>query len=240
MRLSQVSGSVGMSTLYLNQATRDARKSSQRLASGKKLTTDLVGDLGRLNTMKGHRNTIKVELDNLHSANDYANVKDGALSQIIELAQQISEDYASGKTSTDAGIAQKTADLLDIISSTQFNGQDVFSTSGVAIGNITISSEIRTLTADDNFKDVDTTKASLEKILKEAAQTGAIVNGIDARIGVNTTMQQNLDEAISRIEEVDITEETLKYNEHLMRQQLAASMITRQQENQMSLINLLV
>lgn len=230
MRLSQVSGSVGMSTLYLNQATRDARKSSQRLASGKKLTTDIVSDIGKLNTMKGHRNSIKVELDNLHSANDYANVKDGALSQIIELTQKILEGYESGLDKDDAGMKQYMADIQSIVQNTEFNGQKVFNSSaiefGTGTGKISITSSISDLAAA-SFQDKDTAEESLKKILGEAAQTGAIVNGIDARIGVNTTMKQNIDEAISRIEEVDITEETLKYNEHLMRQQLAASMITR-------------
>lgn len=243
MRINQMSNSIGMSTLYLNKVTREMNKSAQRISSGKKLNTDLVGDYGKLSAMKGHRNTIKVDTENLHSAYDFASVKDGALSQITELAQKISEAYA--KDDFDQGtIDAYASEIESIITNTEFNGNKIFSKDDLTFGSTTIGKS-SFVDPDDGSVKLDFTDAakattSLNSILSEAGKNGAVMNGIEARISVNTTMASNLDDAISRIEDVDITEENTKYSQLGIQQQISAAMIAKMTESQQSILNFLI
>lgn len=245
MRISQMSNSIGMSSLYLNKTTKELNKSAQRIASGKKLNTDLVGDYGKLNTMKGHRNTLKVSTENLQSANDFASVKDGALSQITDLAQKISQTYAKGDldAADTASVTAYTSEITNILKDTEFNGKKVFSKDVINFGDAKLSASTLNAAGDDTGLEFDTaenTAASLTKILSETGTNAAQMNGFDARISVNTTMGANLDEAISRVEDVDVTEENSKFAQLSIQQQINAAMITNMQNMQSSLLNYLI
>jgi flagellin len=247
MRISQMSRAMGISSLYLNKATSEMDKSSKRISSGKKLNTDLVGELGKLNTLKAHRSTVNVDTSNLNSAKDYLNIKDGALSEITTLAQKITEIYGKGDVTTgsesETAITQYTAEINNILSSTTYNGNNVFSKDDTSIGSVTISKSSLVKsdgTSNLDFSDATKAAASLSSIVKETATVGAISDGVDSRISVNTTMASNLDEAISRIEDVDVTEETINYNTLATKQQIAASMINSMQQSQSSILSYFV
>lgn len=245
MRIAQMSNSIGMSSLYLNNTTNNMNKSAKRIASGKKLNTDLVGEMGKLSTLKGHRNTINVETSNLKDAKSYVDTKDGALAQITELAQKINETYAKGTLdeADEAAVTQYSSEITNILKNTSYNGQDVFDKDDVSIGSITIS-KTSLLKSDGSsaldFTDAQKASDSLNSILSETATNGAISNGIDARISINTNTLSNLDDAISRIEDVDITEENLKYNQLAIQQQISAAMISKMQDSQSSILNFLI
>lgn len=240
MRISQMSNSMGMSVLALNKTTREVNKSAQRIATGKKLNTDLVGDLGRLSTMKGHRATIKVDTENLNSAYDFAKVKDGALTQIVDLVQQINEAYAKGAEDTDAGVAELVKQVQSIITDTTFNGNKVFGDAEVKFGkSVTIAASTLNSLDAEAFKS-DSISTTLDTILKETSTNGSMMNGFDARIAVNTSMLSNLDESISRIEDTDITEENLKLSQLTLQQQVSAAMISNMADMQTSLLSYLI
>lgn len=245
MRISQMSNSIGMSSLYLNKTTNEMNKSAKRIASGKKLNTDLVGEMGKLNALKGHRNTLSVESSNLADAKSFVDTKDGALAQITELAQKINETYAKGTLdeADEAAVTQYSAEIDNILTSTTFNGKNVFDKDAVSFGSVSIAKS--SLLKDDrtsalDFSDATKASKSLTAILSETATNGAISNGIDARISINTNTVSNLDEAISRIEDVDITEENLKYNQLAIQQQISAAMISKMQDSQSSILKYLI
>ena len=246
MRISQMANSIGMSSLYLNKTTNEMNKSAKRISSGKKLNTDLVGEMGKLNTLKGHRNTINVETSNLKDAKSFVDTKDGALAQITELAQKINETYAKGTLddADDAAVTQYTTEITNILKNTTYNGQKVFNTDDISFGNgvsISKTSLLKTGgTSALDFTDAQKSSDSLKAILSETAINGAIFNGIDSRISINTNTISNLDDAISRIEDVDITEENLKYNQLAIQQQISAAMISKMQDSQSSILNFLI
>lgn len=241
MRISQLSNSMGMANLYLNRATNEYNKSSKRIASGKKLTTDMVGSLSKLQNLKAYRSQAKVDNENLSTAKDFANVKDGALAQITGLAQKISEEYASDTINQDSIDAYAT-EITNILTNTEFNGQKVFQKDAISFGSYSMNASelVNDSGSTLTFDSAANAKTSLDAILKETSINGAQSNGIDARISVNTTAIENMDEAISRIEDVDIAEETLNLTKQQTLQQLSLSMINNMTQQQSSLINYLV
>lgn len=241
MRISALTGNIGMSNLFLNKATYELGKSNKRLSTGKKLTQDMVGELGKLSNLKSHKMQIEKQTSNLQSAKDFANVRDGALAQITELAQKISEEYVADTVNQDV-ITAYTEEITNILSNTEYNGQKVFQAEDISFGSakITKSSLVNDSGSTLDFSDATTAKASLNTIVKEVGLNAAITNGIDANISINTTMLENVESNISRIEDVDIATENMRYQELTTRQTLAAAMISKAQDNQANLINFLI
>ena len=239
MRISQLSNNTA--SIYLNKATDKMNKSAQRLASGKRILTaaDDASGLARVQTMKAYKTQLEVDTENLNSAKNYAETKDGALAQITDLAQEIAQLQASDNPDADV-IAAYTDEINSILTNTEFNGKKVFSKDASTFGSMTIA---KSNLVDDSgstldFSDATKTKESLDAIIKERAVVGAYENGIDARISVNSTSISNLEDSISRIEDVDIEKETLNYNKQYILQQLATQMIGQQANNMYSMLNL--
>lgn len=240
MRISQLSNNTA--SMYLNRATDKMNKSAQRIASGKRILTaaDDASGLARLQTMKAYRTSLQGDTDNLNSAKDFAQVKDGALAQITDLAQEIAQLQASDSPDDDV-ITAYTEQINDILTNTTFNGQNVFDKDDITFGSMTIGGS--TLVGDSgstlDFSDAGATATSLEAIIKERGVTGAYQNGIEARISVNETGIANLDESISRLQDCDLEAESINYNKQFILQQFATQMISKQTENMYSILNLL-
>ena len=242
MRIGALASSMRLSNLYLNRATNEYNKSAERIATGKKLSSDLIGQLGQLNNLKAHKITAEVEISNMQSAKDYVQTKEGALGQINDLAQKIHTEQLAENPNSDL-ITAYTSEITSILKDTKFNGQSVFSETDIAFGanfKVDKTTLMASGTSTLDFTDADTTKDSMDAIVKELAATGAKSNAIDARININTRTVTNLEEAISRIEDVDIAEENINLAKHSTQQLLAANMITSVQETQANLINMLI
>jgi flagellin-like hook-associated protein FlgL len=242
MRLSSLSNSIGMSNLYLNQITNEMNKSAKRISSGKKLSQDLIGNYTKLSNLKGHRTTVRVDTENLQSAKNFANVKDGAIAQITDLAQKINQSYQATDVDQDA-IDTYAEEINSILENTEYNGNKVFQKDAIAFGT-SMSLNASTLVDDSgsalDFSDSAKASASLTKILSEAGVNGAQMNAIDSRISINTVMEENLNNSISQIEDVDLTEENMKYQELSAKQIIAANMMSMMQSQQSSLMNFLI
>ena len=239
MRISSLTNSMLISNLYLNRATNQYNKSTERIATGKKLTTDIAGQLGTLASLKSHKIQAEVENENLASAKDVANIKASALQDITDLMQEILAEQNASTPNADTISAYKD-EIDNIIANTKYKDTAVFQESAISFGSYDLkASKIAGSDAFD-FTDATTTKASLDKVAAEAGELSAQSKGIDARTKINTTTISNLEEAISRIEDVDIAEENIKLAKDNSQQILAASMISTMQEQQGNLINLLI
>lgn len=239
MRISQLSNAMSVSNLFLNRATNEYNKSAERIATGKKLTTDIASQLGTLSSLKSHKIQAEVENENLASAKDVANIKASALQDITDLAQNILAEYNKSEANDDA-IAAYKAEIDNIITGTKYKDTNVFQETAISFGNYSLSASGITNADDRKFTDDTETKAFLDLVASEAGTLSAQSRGIDARTKINTTTISNLEDAISRIEDVDIADENIKLARHNTQQILAANMISTMQEQQGNLINLLI
>lgn len=237
MRISQMANN--WPSYYLNRATNNMNKSAEKLASGKRINTaaDDPSGMAKLQTMKMYYNTARVNNEGLESARDYAKVKDNALQQINEIAGKISELQLADNVDEDV-IKVYSDEISNIISTTSFNGNKVFNDSDISIGGIDFKAN--TLTSSVlKFGTSDETKASIDAITKELGMLGATEYAIDSRINVNNSTMANMEAAISRIEDVDVEKEMTEYNKQYVLQQMASSMISKQNQNMTSILDLL-
>lgn len=256
MRISQMAAT--SASIYLNKSTEKLNKSAERLASGKRILTagDDPSGLMRATSMKAQIGQYTMGTSNMKDMKAFADTKDSALENLSELAQKITEAYAqkegltseSDKTAIDASITAYTAEANDIISNTIYNGKNVFDKEALTAssGNGGTFSMSASSLVDEStgaskldFSSADEASKSLSAILSERAQTGAYQNSLDARISINEKMTSNLEDAYSRIVDVDIEKETIEYNKQLILQQSAQAMIRQQNSNMSSILNLL-
>ena len=255
MRISQMAASAA--SIYLNKATERASKSSEKISSGKRILTagDDPSGLTKANSMKAMLGQYNVGSENLKSMKSLAEVKDSALENLTDIAQKISEAYVKKEgligadaDAIDASIAAYTAEAADIVKTTEYNGQKIFSKDPITAssgngGTFTMAkSDIINAAGDDtalDFTDATKTTESLNAILSERATVGAYENALDARISVNEKMVSNLEDSYSRIMDVDVDKETIEYNKQLILQKAAQSMISQQNSNMSSILNLL-
>ena len=94
-------------------------------------------------------------------------------------------------------------------------------------------------TKESSVKAIEQTKNANSYISKIRARLGAYQNRLDSAVSNLDTIHQNLTEACSRIEDVDMSEEMTKYTEYSVLVQAGTSMLAQANNQPQTILQLL-
>lgn len=189
------------------------------------------------------------------------------LQRVRELRSQYGNDTLSteDKTAIRSEVAQLATEINDIKSNTKFNGVGLLSATGtinlqvgandgetisISTSDLTASagnpglSEVAGITSATNdatfvalsLSDIDT---AISEVSKTRAAFGSVQNRLDHRIANLASYQENLVSAESRIRDVDMAEEMVKFTKSQILQQAGTSMLSQANQAPQSVLSLL-
>ncbi len=242
----------------VNSAASQLSKSMERLSSGLRINraADDAAGLGIASRMRGTLSALDQAERNAQDAISLVQTADGALgdfqrvlSRMRDLALQKNNDvYSTADLDAINAESDQLAQELSRLSSTDFNGQTLFGTSGCLTFQIgantadTIEyakvdvSGIVSLDSTATIGDLDT---AIQTVTAARSSIGAMQNRLDITISGIGTYRDNLTSAKSRIEDVDVADEMATFTRLQIRQQAAVSMLAQANQAPSIILSLL-
>lgn len=252
------------------QATNMLGDAMERLSTGKRINS-AADDAAGLSIATGFTSDIRGINQGIRNANDgiaLAQTAEGALEEVSNMLQRVRELAIQSQNDTldatdrgflDTEVTELAAQIGDILSNTQFNGINVFSTSGsdVAINiqldatrSVTLTSTvIDTTNLDAAGLDVSSTTnaatavtnvdAGLQAVNTTRSSLGAGQNRLQAAINNLTTTSANLADARSRIEDADFSAESTALAKAQILGQASTAMLAQANQSQQNVLSLL-
>jgi flagellin len=214
-------------------------KSLARLSSGSKIVSpaDDAGGLAVASRLDAQVQRLKAANDNVANAISFTQTQDGYLSRIARALDRMSQltmmSQDATKTDADRALYQSEfSQLASYVSSTatkDFNGVPLFSANAL---NVTVDSDGNTLTMNgidmsgQSYQDaigasVDTTvnaadaltkvKAAMDQLAHDRATVGAYQSRLNYTSEQLVISKENMMAASSRIQDVDVADETTEY-----------------------------
>ncbi len=241
-------------------------KSMEKLASGMRINR-AADDAAGLAISEGMRGQIRGTAQAQRNAQDgisLVQTAEGALNEmhsILHRVRELAVQNANGTLSTSdqakisTEIAQLTAELTRIRDASQFNGKNLFGTSGagatftVQVGaNETTDSStnvnrIGVSVAAIDFTDVNTTVASIDSVITSVSNArstlGAVQNRLEHAIQNLGVYQENLSAAESRIRDVDMAAEMVNFTKLGILSQSGTSMLAQANQSPQGVLSLI-
>ena len=256
-----------------NSANKMLSTSMERLSTGKRINSS-KDDAAGLAISTSMTSQIKGMSQGIRNANDgiaLAQTADGALSEVSNMLQRVRELAVQSSSGTyqdsdrDAMQQEVTAlteQISDVLGTTKFNGNNLFSTTSGTDVTIDIqtganSGETVTLTSkaidgtniDATALDVSTSTAAsttmdnvdlaLADVNASRASLGAGQNRLESAINNLTNNVTNLSDARSRIEDADYSAETTAMAKSQILSQASTAMLAQANQSQQNVLSLL-
>ena len=259
--------SAQVSANNLNRSQEMLSKSLSRLSSGSKIVSpaDDAGGLAVASKLNAQVQRLEAASGNVANAVSFTQTQDGYLSRIAQALDRMSQLslMAQDATKTDSDRALyngEFAQLAGYIASTadkNFNGVPLFSASTLSV---TIDSEGSTLTmAGINLgataytgafsADVDTNanavaalaqiKVAMDQVARDRASVGAYQSRLTYTSEQISVSKQNLSAATSRIQDVDVANESTEYARYNILVQSGTAMLAQANQLPQSVLKLL-
>ena len=241
-------------------------KSMEKLSSGLRINR-AADDAAGLAISEGMRGQIRGTAQAQRNAQDgisLVQTAEGALNQmhsILGRVRELAVQNANGTLSTSdqakisTEIGQLTAELTRIRDSSEFNGKDLFGTSGagatftiqVGANETTDSStnvnRIGVAVAAITFGNVNTTVASIDAVITAVSNArstlGAVQNRLEHSINNLGVYQENLSAAESRIRDVDMAAEMVNFTKLGILAQSGTSMLAQANQAPQGVLSLI-
>ncbi|MHA7820955.1 MAG: flagellin N-terminal helical domain-containing protein [Erythrobacter sp.] len=243
----------------------------ERLSSGKRIN-GAADDAAGLAIATGFTSDIRSLNQGIRNANDgiaLAQTAEGALDEVTNMLQRVRELAVQSSTGTydatargfmDQEVDELRLQISDILSNTQFNGVNLFSTTSGS--DVTVAIEIdagRSVTLTSNAIDgANITNTGLDVTTTTAAATtitnvdallsgvnttrsslGAGQNRLESAINALTTTATNLTDARSRIVDADYGAETTALAKAQILGQASTAMLAQANQSQQTVLSLL-
>jgi flagellin len=242
-------------------ANKQLGVSMERLSTGKRINSakDDAAGLAITTSMTAQVNGMSQGIRNANDGISLAQTAEGALSEITNMLQRVRElavqassgtYQASDRTAMQAEVTALTEQVADVLSTTKFNGNTLFSTTAGTDATFDIqtganSGETVTLTStaidgtniSATALDVtDATKASttidnidlaLTDVNATRASLGAGQNRLESAVNNLTSNVANLSDSRSRIEDADYSVETTAMAKSQILSQASTAMIAQ-------------
>lgn len=248
----------------INKASAITNKSSIRLVTGKKINSaaDNPSGLAQVQRFISQINALNVANDNISSATGLVRTADKTLESVTDIAQNINELYIQMESDTlsdtdKAGI-QTAIDTYaeqigDILGNSKYNDMSVFSgkdiniqaganagdSMAINVSSFSVNGSSNTGTNLD-FTSLEGTQKAIDSLTAERAKMGAYENVMEYRTNINSVAAENLENARSQIEDADLAEEAINYNQGIILQQMGSIMLQKQMQNDSNLISMIM
>jgi len=254
-------------------ATMMQNTAMERLSSGKRINSakDDAAGLAIASSMTASIRGMSVAIRNANDGISLTQTAEGALGETNNMLQRIRElavQAANGTyQSTDRAnlqteVSALQAQMTNILSSTKFNGNTLFSatstatsfaiqtginsgdTTTVAIGGLDLvaaayASTIKVDTAANAALTITAADAALGQVSNVRANLGANQNRLEATVNVLTANVNNLSEARSRIEDTDFSVESANLAKAQILSQASTAMLAQANQSQQNVLSLL-
>jgi flagellin len=231
--------SAARSVRLLADSASTLSKSLSRLASGSRIVSPEDDAAGLAQTIKFdaqlHRN--EAASTNLANAVSFSQTQDGYLQKVQKAVDRMGEIavLAQDATKTDGDRAnydseyQKLYDFVYDIGTKQFNGVDLFGTSGLTVttdsdasaftmeaidydGDIALALDLLDVTSTTNaLTALNTIKDVVQSIASDRAKIGANIARLTNTMDSLSVHSENLQQANSRIKDADVAQESTQF-----------------------------
>lgn len=245
----------------------------ERLSTGKRINSakDDAAGLAISTTMTAQVRGMNQGIRNSNDGISMAQTAEGALGEVTNMLQRIRELAVQAASETYSGadrgnlqteIAALTAQMTNVLASTEFNGNKLFDGTAGTGGSVKVqtganASDTVTMTFGDltpvsaatydvsgaNGANATTTMATVDTqlgvISSARAGLGAAQNQLESAINTMTTGSTNLSDARSRIEDTDYSAETTALAKAQILSQASSAMLAQANQSQQNVLSLL-
>ena len=244
----------------------EASKSMEKLSSGFRINraADDAAGLAISESLKSQVNGLAQASRNVGDGISMVQTAEGALEQVHSMLQRVRElavQYANGTLTTSdrnalqAEANQLSAEVTRIAGSTKFNGLDLMGgdSYNVQVGALGDTTDQVSVTMFDLSNSVDVTAAfdlssttvisdidtAITAVSTGRGDLGATQNRLEytqAQIGIS---QENLTDSLSRIRDVDMASEMVKFTKSQILQQAGTAMLAQANQAPQTVLQLL-
>lgn len=235
----------------LNSSTKELNSSFQKLSSGKRINkaSDDAAGLAIVSQLEASVKTSLQGARNSVDAISVTSIADSALSTVSDITSrqtELAEQAANGTLSDDqrqslnSEFQQLEQEKSRILSSTQFNGVNVFSGTSVQAGSTgDASSQINIAATDTSAitnssidistqgaarSALDSLSSQTQNIASQRGTIGASANRLDVAEANNRSNAVESETAASRIRDTDVADETAKLTSASIKQQVSSAL----------------
>jgi flagellin len=239
-------------------------RSMEKLTSGQRINraADDAAGLGISERMRGQIRGLAQAQRNIQDGVSMVQTAEGNLDEVHSMLQRVRElavQYKNGSLSTEnkaaiqSEVNQLASEIERIGASAEFNGIKLLSSSStvsfqigandgdvIAIASIslgsTVSASTFSLNAAGSISQID---AAIDNVSAARASFGAVQNRLEHTLTVQSTYQENLTSAESRIRDVDMAEEMTQLTKDQILQQAGTSMLAQANQAPQGVLSLL-
>ncbi len=250
----------------LNNSTQAVSKSMERLSSGYRINraADDAAGLGISEKMRGQIRGLAQAQRNIQDGVSLVQTAEGSLDEVHSMLQRVRElavQYkngslsAAGRESIQTEVNQLASEIERIGGAAEFNGINLLnatssitfqvgandgqtiSVSTISLGS-TVGSTFSSLT-QAGTADISEIDAAITAVSSARATFGAVQNRLDHALGAAATAQENLVSAESRIRDVDMAEEMVKFTKNQILTQAGTAMLAQANQAPQGVLSLL-
>lgn len=237
--------------------TSNATKSMEKLSSGLRINRagDDAAGLSISEKMRSQIRGLNQASSNAQDGISLIQTAEGALTEVSSMLTRVKElavQKANGtysdkdKLNIDAEVNALSAEINNIMSSTEFNGKNVFTESfEIAIDHdatnkLTVAPATLTATADIKSTSIATeVDAAIDEVNTQRAVYGSQQNRLEHTINNLGTTSENLTAAESRIRDTDMAKEMSEMTKNNVLTQAAQAMLAQANQQPQSVLQLL-
>ncbi len=250
----------------LNHTTSMASKSMERLSSGFRINraADDAAGLGISEKMRGQIRGLAQAQRNIQDGVSLVQTAEGSLDEVHSMLQRVRElavQYKNGSLSSasrdaiQTEVNQLASEIERIGSSAEFNGIQLLNASGsvtfqvgandgqvITAATISLGSSVGTAyysLTQAGAADISEIDAAITAVSSARSTFGAVQNRMDHALGASATAQENLVAAESRIRDVDMAEEMVKFTKYQILSQAGQAMLAQANQAPQGVLSLL-
>jgi flagellin len=262
----RINTNVGALNAYnnLSKVSAATERSLTKLSSGYRINSaaDDAAGLAISEKMRGQVGGLNQSMRNISDGVSMIQTAEGSLNEIHAMLQRVRDlavQYKNGTNSTDdrAAISREVnalgSEIERIGAAAAFNGIQLLDASGsvtfqvgsndgdeITVALISVGDEVDfssiSLAATDTLADIDT---AINNISEARGTFGAVQNRLEYTLNAQRTYAENLTAAESRVRDVDMAQEMVKFTKNQILSQAANAMLAQANQAPQAVLRLL-
>ena len=264
----RINNNIGALNAYnnLNKVSSQTEKSLTKLSSGYRINSaaDDAAGLAISERMRGQIGGLNTAMRNISDGISMIQTAEGSLTEVHSMLQRVrdlavqyknSTNSTSDRTAIQSEVNQLASEIERIGATAKFNGISLLNTAGavtfqvgsddsqeISVATISVGSTVGTnffsLTATGT-SDISEIDAAINSISATRATFGAVQNRLEYTMNAQRTYAENLTAAESRIRDVDMAQEMVKFTKNQILGQAANSMLAQANQAPQQVLRLL-
>ena len=264
----RINNNIGALNAYnnLNKVSSQTEKSLTKLSSGFRINSaaDDAAGLAISERMRGQIGGLNTAMRNISDGISMIQTAEGSLTEVHSMLQRVrdlavqyknSTNSTSDRTAIQSEVNQLASEIERIGATAKFNGISLLNSAGavtfqvgsddsqeISVATISVGSSVGTsffslsATGTTDISEID---AAINSISATRATFGAVQNRLEYTMNAQRTYAENLTAAESRIRDVDMAQEMVKFTKNQILGQAANSMLAQANQAPQQVLRLL-